>query len=352
VASSTGAPGAPGAPEDDDGDDGDVEEPASVAGAPGEDRVTDLSSSGVEEHTEIIPTALAGERVDRVVALVTGLSRADAAALVDAGAVRVGGAECRTRSRRVELDDELSVRWARPEGRSAPEPDPAVVLVVVHEDDDVVVIDKPAGLVVHPGAGNEQGTLVNGLLARYGDLEGVGDPARPGIVHRLDKDTSGLLVVARTPEAHRSLVAQLAARSVHRRYETLVWGHLDARVGKVDAPIGRSAREPTRMAVTERGREAVTHYEVSEAFTEPVAVSRLRCRLETGRTHQIRVHLQAIGHPVVGDDRYHGVRQSFPVPRVFLHAAELGFVHPATGEDLSFTSPLPTDLAQVLTRLS
>jgi 23S rRNA pseudouridine1911/1915/1917 synthase len=223
---------------------------------------------------------------------------------------------------------------------------------VVYEDADLVVVDKPAGLVVHPGAGQPSGTLVNGLVARYPEMLAVGEPDRPGIVQRLDKGTSGLLLVARSPAAYDALVAMLAARVVDRRYRALAWGTLDAATGLVDAPIARSSRDRTRMAVSVRGKEARTRYEVVRAYHEPVTVTELRCRLETGRTHQIRVHLASIGHPVVGDTRYGGARQSLPVPRPFLHAEHLALAHPVTGEPLVFDSPLPADLAGVLASLS
>jgi 23S rRNA pseudouridine1911/1915/1917 synthase len=226
-----------------------------------------------------------------------------------------------------------------------------VEVPVVHVDDDVIVVDKPADLVVHPGSGNLDQTMVNGLLARFPELATVGDPERPGIVHRLDRGTSGLLVVARTPEAYESLVDQLAERTVERRYRTLVWGHPASPRGVVDAPIGRSPKHPTKMAVTERGKPARTSYEVVRTFDRPVEVAELECRLETGRTHQIRVHLSAIGHSVVGDDRYRGVRESLSCPRPFLHAERLGFAHPVTGDRLTFESPLPADLQAVLDRL-
>ena len=219
---------------------------------------------------------------------------------------------------------------------------------VVHEDADLVVVDKPAGLVVHPGAGQESGTLVNGLLARYPEIRDVGQPDRPGIVHRLDKGTSGLMLVARSGRAYDELVAMLAAHEVDRRYRALVWGVLASPTGLVDAPIGRSGRERTRMAVTVRGKPARTWYEVARTYSRPVEVTELMCRLETGRTHQIRVHLASIGHRVVGDARYGGERQSLPLPRPFLHAESLALGHPVTGAGLAFTSPLPADLAEVL----
>jgi 23S rRNA pseudouridine1911/1915/1917 synthase len=233
------------------------------------------------------------------------------------------------------------------------EPEIAVDVRVVYEDDHLLVIDKPAGLVVHPGAGQRTGTLVHGLLARYPELVGVGDdPSRPGIVHRLDKGTSGLLLVARTPEAYEALVAALSARAVHRRYRALAWGSFGAPRGVIDAPIGRSARQPTRMAVDERGKEARTGYEVLQSYAEPVVVTELACTLETGRTHQIRVHLRSIGHPVVGDAGYGGARQSLPMTRPFLHAEALELQHPVTGEELAFRSPLPDDLAAILAGLT
>jgi 23S rRNA pseudouridine1911/1915/1917 synthase len=196
------------------------------------------------------------------------------------------------------------------------------------------------------------GTMVQGLLARYPELarlpdEGAGEADRPGIVHRLDAGTSGLLVVARTPEAYHALVAQLAARTVERHYRALVLGIVEANAGEVDAPIGRSDRDPTQMAVATGGREARTRYEVRARYHEPIDTTELACKLETGRTHQIRVHLAAIGHPVVGDTRYGGERPAIPVGRPFLHAERLSFVHPRTGEVLTFTSPLPADLEDV-----
>jgi 23S rRNA pseudouridine1911/1915/1917 synthase len=301
---------------------------------------------------EEIPEPLSGERVDRVVALVTGVSRTEARRLVEGGAVLVDGRAVTVGSTRVVGGGVLDVDLPAPAAAPAVAPDPSVVFEVVHADADVVVVDKPAGLVVHPGAGHDRGTLVHGLLARFPDVAGVGDPDRPGLVHRLDKDTSGLLVVARTAAAHAGLVRQLTERSVFRRYVALVWGHVDSPRGLVDAPIGRSARAATRMAVSARGREARTRYEVVTAYTDPVELTLLRCELETGRTHQIRVHLAAIGHPVVGDRSYRGARQSFAVPRSFLHAAGLGFEHPTTGAAMRFESPLPADLEAVLSRLT
>lgn len=302
---------------------------------------------------ETIPAALAGERLDRAVSLITGASRAEAAQLVAAGRVLVNGRVVTAKAHRIAEGDELDVDDTIPSGPVPPSADGTVSFEVVHEDPDLVVVDKPPGLVVHPGAGNRSGTLVHGLLARYPEIAGVGsDLERPGIVHRLDRDTSGLMVVARSEAAFDALVEALAARRVERRYLALAWGAFETSRGVVDAPIGRSSREPTRMAVAAGGRAARTRYEVARSYREPVVVTLLRCQLETGRTHQIRVHLAAIGHPVVGDERYGGARTSLAVPRIFLHAAELRFDHPVTGVSLSFESPLPADLRQVLDGLS
>ena len=298
-----------------------------------------------------VPDALDGERVDRVISLLTGCSRSAAAALVAAGAVLVDGRVVTTRSTRVAAGQSLTVPEVELEPVPA-EPDPSAVLVIVHEDDDVLVVDKPAGLVVHPGAGHDRGTLVQGALAHAPSLTGVGDPSRPGIVHRLDHGTSGLLVVAKTPVAYESLVGQFGSRSVDRRYLALVWGHPEDDAGLVDAPIGRSQRRPTRMTVSAAGREARTRFEVQRRFQEPVPTALVACTLETGRTHQIRVHLSAIGHPVVGDDQYGGVRPALRSDRPLLHAATLGFTHPVTGERLAFEAPLPPDFVAVLDSLA
>jgi 23S rRNA pseudouridine1911/1915/1917 synthase len=284
----------------------------------------------------VVPETLAGERVDRALALLTGWSRREVRALVDREAVTVDGRVV-ARSARLEAGSELAWTGAPPPA-ALPQPDPTVPLTVVYEDDAVVVVDKAAGIVVHPGSGNRDGTLVNGLLARY-DLGAVGDPERPGIVHRLDRETSGLLVVARTPEAYAGLVRALAAHDVERRYDAVVVGEPEAAHGTVDAPIGRSVRNPTRMAVRTGGREARTHYEVVERYED---AAQLSVSLETGRTHQIRVHLAAIGHPVLGDAVYG--RADDRIDRPFLHAAELAFVHPVSGVDIRCHAPWPEDL--------
>lgn len=299
-----------------------------------------------------VPAALAGERVDRVVALLTGLPRSEVAGLVAMGAVRVGGRPVRARSRRLAQGEELEVDVPSAAEPVALVPEPSVDVPVVHHDDDVLVVDKPAGMVVHPGAGHQQGTMVAALLARFPELSGIGEPARPGIVHRLDKGTSGLLAVARSAAAYASLVAQLRARTVERRYVALAWGTVAADAGLVDAPVGRGRSDPTRMAVSSGGREARTRYQVLARHHRPAPVTLVECRLETGRTHQIRVHLAAIGHPLVGDGRYGGARPALVCPRPFLHAGHLAFDHPVTGDRLAFESPLPADLAAVLAGLA
>ncbi len=295
-----------------------------------------------------VPAALAGERVDSAVALLTGWSRADVQTLLGQHAVLVDGATV-SKSRRLR-EGEVIELLEEPAPAQPPQPEPDVDVTVRYEDDDVVVVAKPAGLVVHPGAGNDTGTLVHGLLARYPEMAGVGGAFRPGIVHRLDRETSGLLVVARSERAYDNLVEQLAAHTVERRYGALVWGHLATARGMIDAPIGRSEARRTRMAVRDAGRPARTGYEVHETFETPLC-SRLECRLETGRTHQIRVHLTAIGHPVVGDGTYGGLRDSIALARPFLHAAVLGFIHPVTGDALRFKEPLPDELEAVLAAL-
>ena len=299
-----------------------------------------------------MPAALAGERVDRVVAMLTGLARADVATLVKDGHVLVDGLAVTTRSRRLAEGETVDVTVPEMETTRIAG-DAAVDFGVVHVDADVIVVDKPPGLVVHPGAGHPSGTLVHGLVARFPDLldAGAGDPGRPGIVHRLDKDTSGLLAVARTAGAYHALVAQLQDRSMSRRYLALVWGHVEGGEGIVDAPVGRASSDPTRMTVSAGGKEARTRYVVVSRYDRPAPTTLLQCRLETGRTHQIRVHLAAIGHPVVGDARYGGKRAPIASPRGFLHAEALAFDHPSTGERVEFTSAPPPDLRSVLDSL-
>jgi 23S rRNA pseudouridine1911/1915/1917 synthase len=317
----------------------------------------------VTTQHETVPSALEGERVDRALALVTGLPRAEVAALIEQGAVSVDGRPVTVRSRRVRAGQELAFDLADPVAAvAAPVADAGVEVSVIYADEALLVIDKPAGLVVHPGAGNREGTLVHGLLARYpelGDLAESGAEERPGIVHRLDKGTSGLMVVARTSAARVSLKDQLATHEMSREYSALVLGTVDSDEGLIDAPLGRAERDHTRVAVHAAGRPARTRYQVEERYEEPAQASRLACRLETGRTHQIRVHLAAIGHPVIGDGRYGHTRATtiegwkpLPADRPFLHARALGLRHPTTGEPMEWQSPLPADLAAVLDRFS
>lgn len=298
----------------------------------------------------VVPDALAGERLDRVVALEADLSRQAATALVTGGAVSVNGGVVTTRSARVSAGDVIDVVLSPPRA-SALTPEPDIEFRVLYEDAELVVIDKPAGLVVHPGAGRAEGTLVHGLTARYPEIADVGEPERPGIVHRLDATTSGLMVVARTERARVALVDALSRRDVARQYQALSWGAVAGDEGLVDAPIGRSTRERTKMAVVADGREARTRYRVVRRFISPAPLTLLECRLETGRTHQIRVHLASIGHPVVGDTRYGRSRPALVAPRPFLHAERLAFDHPITRRPMAWESPLPADLVEVLSRL-
>ncbi|MDE0160744.1 MAG: RluA family pseudouridine synthase [Acidimicrobiaceae bacterium] len=302
---------------------------------------------------ETVGAALDGLRLDRAVALVADVSRSAAARLVAEGGVRLDGAVITAGARRVAAGEALAVDIQQRDD-PLPRPDPEVDFTTVFEDSHVIVVDKPAGRVVHPGAGHDRGTLVNGLLARYPEIAEVGDPYRPGIVHRLDRATSGLLVVARTDRAHRSLVEQMRRRHPERLYSALVRGHPQADAGVVDARVGRSSRNPMRMTVTDRGRPARTHYEVERRYVEPALVCLLTCRLETGRTHQIRVHLQAIGHHVVGDPTYGAGRggDALGLRRPFLHARSLSFSHPVGGHAVRAESPLPPDLAGLLDALS
>ncbi len=295
----------------------------------------------------------AGDRVDRFIARALDLSRTQVARLLDDEEVLLDGAAVR-KSHRVSPGETFRV--------TVPEPRPAEALPqdipirVVYEDEYLLVVDKDAGMVVHPAPGHADGTLVNALLHHVEDLSGIGGALRPGIVHRLDKDTSGLMVVAKGDDAHRTLSDALQRREVRRRYLAAAWGHLSENEITVDAPIGRDPRNRQRMGVVEGGRSARTHFRVRERWA---AAELLDVALETGRTHQIRVHLAHIGHPVVGDEVYGpgwerglgGSNRAWArdfarrVPRQFLHACRLSFNHPATGEEMAFESPLPPDLA-------
>lgn len=291
-----------------------------------------------------VPADLAGERVDKIVAELAGISRARARAMVDGGEVTVDGLVVAVASTRPAQG--AMVEFPEPVEAEAMEGEP-VDFEVLWEDDQVVVVDKPAGVVVHPGAGRRRGTLAAGLLHRFPELEGVGEPGRWGLIHRLDRDTSGVLLVARTGEAYRRLSADLHRRRIGRHYLTLVAGTLDIDQGTIEAPIGSDPSDPRRRKVVVGGRPARTHYRVVERLRDATL---LAVTLETGRTHQIRVHMQAIDHPVIGDPWY-GRPWRVTSPRVFLHAHRIEFDHPVGGERIEVVSPLPVDLTEVLDSL-
>jgi 23S rRNA pseudouridine1911/1915/1917 synthase len=290
-----------------------------------------------------VPPAMGGLRLDQALArLFPQYSRSRLQAWLAAGHVLVDGAKLDAR-RPVAGGEQVSLK-PPPSPLEAPQAQ-KMPLKIVHEDAALIVIDKPAGLVVHPGAGQPDRTLLNALLAHAPALAGV---PRAGIVHRLDKDTTGLLVVAKTVEAQTSLVRQLAERSVKRIYLALVQGDPPAS-GIIDAPVGRDPRSRVRMAVNERGKEARTSFRVLERFGHAALVE---CRLETGRTHQIRVHFQHIRHPLVGDTVYRrGTRHGLAFPRQALHAAELSLVHPQSGQAMTWHAPLPRDMKKLLEQL-
>jgi 23S rRNA pseudouridine1911/1915/1917 synthase len=302
-------------------------------------------------------SAHAGWRLDRALAdAVPTLSRERLKALIRSGAVEAGGKAVR--------DPALKVRGEEALRLAVPEPTPAhnapqdIPLKVLFEDEHLLVVDKPAGLVVHPAAGNFDGTLVNALLHHCGgSLSGIGGVARPGIVHRIDKDTSGLLVVAKSDVAHEGLARQFAAHSIDRRYFAIVSGVPKTAEGKVDAPLARSAKNRKKIAIVEgsRGKRAVTHWHRLSVLSGAALVE---CRLETGRTHQVRVHMASIGHPLIGDPVYgragktHGkLLKELQFHRQALHAAELGFTHPVTKLRLSFSSPMPPDMQELFNAL-
>jgi 23S rRNA pseudouridine1911/1915/1917 synthase len=323
----------------------------SGAGAPGAGA---SPTRGEETIATEVPALLAGVRADRAVAMVADVSRAAATQLITEGRVLVDGAPVSVGREMLRQGSTLTIRLPA-EREAGVAAEPGVRFEVVFADDAVVVVDKPAGLVVHPGAGHDEGTLVGGLLSRFPDLAelvaaGVCPPDRPGIVHRLDKGTSGLLAVARTEDAYRALIDQLATRTMERRYLALVAGEVADDRGEVEAPIGRSTRTPTKMAVTASGKPARTGFTVLERRAGERPTTLLELALQSGRTHQIRVHMAAIGHPVVGDARYGVPDKHLGSGRFFLHAFKLGFVHPVTGRPSEFTSPLPADLEAYLAR--
>lgn len=285
----------------------------------------------------IVPAELDGARADKAVAALAGVSRSTAKEWCATGAVLFDGEEA---------DAAESIRAGQclshpdPPPQTTLQPDSSVAFSVLYEDDDVAVVDKPAGLVVHPGAGRRDGTLASGVLARWPRVAGVGEAGRWGIVHRLDRETSGVLIVALTQRAHGGLTAALAARAVERTYWAGVQGRVASETGTIDAPIGRDPQHPTRMAVHRNGRPARTHYRRIGLLGDDQL---LEVRLDTGRTHQIRVHLSSIHHPVIGD-RLYGWRGAGWKDRIWLHARRIGFEHPVTGARVEVEAALPPDL--------
>jgi 23S rRNA pseudouridine1911/1915/1917 synthase len=297
---------------------------------------------------ETLPAALDGERIDRIVSLIADISRADATKLIADGGTEVDGVIAMSGKIRLREGQIVVVDLDKIPVEVLPGPDASVAVDVVYSDDDIIVVNKTAGLVVHPAAGHGMGTLVNGILHLFPEVANVGQPARPGIVHRLDSGTTGMMVVARSQRAYDSLVAALTDHSVGREYLALTWGWFDSPTAVVDASIGRDPRNPMKMAVVNTGKWARTHLEVVQTFNEPALLSLVQCTLETGRTHQIRVHLSAVGHAVVGDSMYGGAKSALKASRPLLHAAKLTLVHPGTGEEMQFEAGLPSDMEAII----
>lgn len=305
-----------------------------------------------ETETSVFFTAKSedtGKRLDGFIGESSGeISRSFAAKLIESGAVTVNGLAETSKKYKVAEGDEIEVCVPEPESIDAKPED--IPLDIVYEDDDLLVVNKPRGMVVHPAPGNYTGTLVNALMYHCGEnLSAINGCLRPGIVHRIDKDTSGLLVVAKSDRAHESLSAQLAQHSVTRRYTALVYNNLKEDEGTVDAPIGRDPGDRFRRAVTDRnGKRAVTHWRVLERFGR---FTLIETRLETGRTHQIRVHMSYIRHPLAGDQLYGPKKQPFSFSGQLLHAGILGFNHPADGRYMEFKAELPEEFRKVLEEL-
>lgn len=296
----------------------------------------------MKEDSKIILVEEGGMRLDQYLAVRLSLSRAHVQKIIEGGHVEIEQKKVKA-NLRLRGGESIEVRIPEPEPLDVlPE---AVSLDIIHEDADIVVLNKPRGMVVHPASGNRSGTLVNALLAHCTDLSGIGGVERPGIVHRLDKDTSGLLVVAKNDLAHRNLCLQIESRSFKKEYLALVHGHVSPREALVDAPIGRDPKDRKKMAVRPGGREAQTAWKVLEYLGEYTFLS---LRPVTGRTHQIRVHLAFQNYPVVGDPVYSKGKNPFNLKGQFLHAFRLAFAHPITGAALSFEAPLPDELARIL----
>ena len=311
-------------------------------------------------HTLTVAPSQAGSRLDRWLAeSLPEMSRSRLQALIEEGAMRSGETVVTSASRKVK-DGEIFSLIVPPAAPAAPQPQ-NIPLDIVYEDDDLIVIDKPAGLVVHPAPGSPDGTLVNALLHHCaGSLSGIGGVKRPGIVHRIDKDTSGLLVIAKNDRAHHGLAEQFAEHSIDRIYNAVVWGVPMPRHGEVEGPIGRNPSDRKKMAIVAGGKPALTHFKVISAFGDYAAL--VECRLETGRTHQIRVHMTSIGHPLVGDQLYgksrsksrapEAAKQALTTfPRQALHARTLGFYHPNSRKKLQFESKIPSDFNELINSL-
>lgn len=314
---------------------------------PGAENETDISSENDAEETIIltIDAENAGSRTDKFLCKALEISRTRAADLLDGGYVTVNGSIPKA-SMKLKAGDEVAVDLPEPENLDVlPEEMP---LDVIYEDEDIIVINKPKGMVVHPAPGHVSGTLVNGLMNHCKDLSGINGVMRPGIVHRIDKDTSGLLVVAKNDAAHESLAGQLQNKTLRREYRAIVHKPFSHTIGTVDAPIGRDEKDRQKMAVTAKNsKPAVTHFEVLKNYKD---FAYLNCRLETGRTHQIRVHMNYIGHPIAGDPKY-GPRKTLDTQGQLLHAWALELVHPRTGEKMRFTADLDPIFAGVLDQL-
>lgn len=302
-----------------------------------------------------VPETAAGWRLDRALAdAVPTLSRERLKTLIAAGNVTLAGVAVRDPAKKALAGNVFAV--AVPDPIAAHNEAQDIPLTIAFEDEHLIVVDKPAGLVVHPAAGNLDGTLVNALLHHcQGSLSGIGGVARPGIVHRIDKDTSGLMIAAKTDRAHEGLAKQFADHSIDRRYLAIVGGRPIPPAGTVDAPLARSPHNRKKVAIVATGKRAVTHYRTVEPLR---AATLVECRLETGRTHQVRVHMASIGHPLLGDPAYgktrtehKGVLTRLDFARQALHAARLGFIHPISRETLAFESALPADMQELFTQL-
>jgi 23S rRNA pseudouridine1911/1915/1917 synthase len=299
----------------------------------------------MEKMEHIILEEQKGDRIDKVISsLDEEWSRTQVQQWIKEGHITVNGQQIKT-NYKCSLNDKIEITIPDPEELDVVAED--LNLEIHYEDSDVLVVNKPRGMVVHPAPGHMSGTLVNGLMFHCKDLSGINGVLRPGIVHRIDKDTSGLLMVAKNDLAHESLVNQLVAKSVTRKYKAIVHGVIPHDFGTVDAPLGRDTKDRQSMTVVDHGKHAVTHFHVLERFKDFTFVE---CQLETGRTHQIRVHMKYIGYPLAGDPKY-GPKKTLDIDGQALHAGVLGFNHPRTNEYLEFEAPMPEDIELLLTQL-